>query len=53
MVTTLLDPTQASREELAELYRVRWNNEVDLKLIDLPPGKSTIAYENSDTMRLL
>ncbi|MFL5340381.1 MAG: hypothetical protein ACJ8F7_09540 [Gemmataceae bacterium] len=25
--TTLLDPEQASREELASLYRARWNNE--------------------------
>ena len=28
VVTTLLDPAQASREELASLYRPRWNNEV-------------------------
>ena len=28
VVTTLLDPAQASREELGELYRARWNNEV-------------------------
>ena len=37
VVTTLLDPAQASREELAELYRTRWNNEVvlpDYKLAD-------------------
>ncbi len=27
VVTTLLDPGQASREELASLYRARWNNE--------------------------
>src|SRR5215470_4521178 len=28
VVTTLLDPGQASKEELASLYRVRWNNEM-------------------------
>jgi hypothetical protein len=28
VVTTLLDPEQASRAELASLYRARWNNEV-------------------------
>ena len=33
VVTTLLDPAQATREELAELYRARWNNEVDLRSI--------------------
>jgi hypothetical protein len=29
VVTTLLDPAQASREELAALDRARWNNETD------------------------
>lgn len=33
VVTTILDPAQASREELAELYRARWNNELDLRSI--------------------
>src|SRR4051812_16076880 len=28
VVTTLLDPMQATREELAMLYRARWNNEL-------------------------
>jgi hypothetical protein len=28
VVTTLLDPGQVSREELASLYRARWNHEV-------------------------
>jgi hypothetical protein len=33
VVTTLMDPAQASREELASLYRARWNNELDLRSI--------------------
>jgi hypothetical protein len=33
VVTTLLDPEQASREEPAGLYRARWNNELDLRSI--------------------
>jgi hypothetical protein len=33
VVTTLLDPEQASKEELASLYRARWNNELDLRSI--------------------
>lgn len=33
VVTTLLDPALASREELASLYRARWNNELDLRSI--------------------
>src|SRR5437764_308766 len=30
-VTTLLDPAQATREELAGLYRARWHAELDLR----------------------
>src|SRR5438105_8449851 len=33
VVTTLLDPRQATKEDLAELYRARWNNELDLRSI--------------------
>jgi hypothetical protein len=33
VVTTLLDPAQASKEELASPYRARWNNELDLRSI--------------------
>jgi hypothetical protein len=33
VVTTILDPDQASAEELASLYRARWNNELDLRSI--------------------
>jgi hypothetical protein len=33
VVTTLLDPKQTTKEELAELYRARWNAELDLRSI--------------------
>src|SRR5947207_7340344 len=33
VVTTLLDPEQATKEELAELYRARWHAELDLRSI--------------------
>jgi len=33
VVTTLLDPQQATKEDLAALYRARWNNELDLRSI--------------------
>jgi Transposase DDE domain len=33
VVTTLLDPAQATKEDLASLYRARWNNELDLRSI--------------------
>ena len=29
VVTTLLDPKQATREDLAQLYRARWHAEID------------------------
>jgi hypothetical protein len=33
VVTTLLDPHQTTKEDLATLYRARWNNELDLRSI--------------------
>lgn len=33
VVTTLLDPLQTTKEDLAALYRARWNNELDLRSI--------------------
>jgi hypothetical protein len=33
VVTTLLDPQQTTKEDLATLYRARWNNELDLRTI--------------------
>ncbi|MEM8732775.1 MAG: IS4 family transposase [Planctomycetota bacterium] len=31
VVTTLLDPVRYSKEDLASLYRQRWNNELDIR----------------------
>ncbi len=33
VVTTLLDPQQTTKDDLATLYRARWNNELDLRSI--------------------
>ena len=33
VVTTLLGPQQTTKEDLAALYRTRWNNELDLRAI--------------------
>lgn len=41
VVTTLLDPTQTTREDLAVLYRERWNNELDLRSL-----KSTLQMHH-------
>ena len=40
VVTTLLDPEQTTKEDLAALYRARWNNELDLRSI-----KSTMQMD--------
>lgn len=40
VVTTLLDPKQTTKEDLASLYRARWNNELDLRSI-----KSTMQMD--------
>ena len=40
VVTTLLDPAQTTKEDLAFLYRTRWNNELDLRSI-----KSTMQMD--------
>lgn len=41
IVTTLLDPEQTTREDLAALYRQRWNNELDLRSL-----KSTLQMHH-------
>jgi hypothetical protein len=40
VVTTLLDPVQFTKEDLAKLYRQRWHNELDLRSI-----KSTMQMD--------
>jgi hypothetical protein len=35
VVTTLLDPEQTTKEDLATLYRARWNHELDLRSIKI------------------
>jgi len=41
VVTTLLDPQLTTKEDLATLYRARWNNELDLRSI-----KSTLQMRD-------
>jgi hypothetical protein len=40
VVTTLLDPAKTTKDDLAGLYRARWNNELDLRSI-----KSTMKMD--------
>jgi hypothetical protein len=51
VVTTLLDPGQASREELASLYRARWNNELDLRSIKVTLQMSLLRGRTPEMVR--
>jgi hypothetical protein len=51
VVTTLLDPAQASRQELAELYRARWNNELDLRSIKVTLQMDRLRCKTPELVR--
>src|SRR3954463_5182590 len=51
VVTTLLDPAQASSEELASLYRARWNNELDLRSIKVTLQMDVLRCKVPDLVR--
>ena len=51
VVTTLLDPVQASREDLAKLYRARWNNELDLRSIKVTLQMDMLRCKTPELVR--
>jgi hypothetical protein len=51
VVTTLLDPGQASKEELAALYRARWNNELDLRSIKVTLQMDRLRCKTPELVR--
>jgi hypothetical protein len=51
VVTTLLDPEQASKEELASLYRARWNNELDLRSIKVTLQMGVLRGQTPEMVR--
>ena len=51
VVTTLLDPEQASKEELAQLYRARWNNELDLRSIKVTLQMDMLRCKTPELVR--
>jgi hypothetical protein len=51
VVTTLLDPGQASREDLASLYRARWNNELDLRAIKIDLQMDMLRCKTPELVR--
>jgi Transposase DDE domain len=51
VVTTLLDPKQTSVEELATLYRARWNNELDLRSIKITLQMDMLRCKTPELVR--
>jgi hypothetical protein len=51
VVTTLLDPEQFSREDLAGLYRERWNNELDLRSIKVTLQMDLLRCKTPELVR--
>ena len=51
VVTTPLDPAQASRKELATLYRARWNNELDLRSIKVTLQMDMLRCKTPELVR--
>jgi hypothetical protein len=51
VVTTLLGPEQASKEELASLYRARWNNELDLRSLKSTMQMSELRCKTPELVR--
>ena len=51
IVTTILDPQMATREELAELYRKRWNQELDLRNIKVSLQMDFLRCKSPELVR--
>jgi hypothetical protein len=51
VVTTLLDPGQATKEDLAELYRARWHAELDLRAIKAGMQMRELRGKTPETVR--
>ena len=48
VVTTILDPQEASKEDLAKLYRSRWNQELDLRDIKVSIKRGEVVVVGTD-----
>jgi hypothetical protein len=51
VVTTLLDPQQTTKEDLATLYRARWNNELDLRTIKSTMQMADLRCKTPESVR--
>lgn len=51
VVTTLLDPKQTTKEDLALLYRQRWNNELDIRDIKVTLQMDILRCKTPEIVR--
>jgi hypothetical protein len=51
IVTNLLDPMEYTKEDLADLYRQRWNNELDLRTIKSEMGMECLRSKTPELVR--
>lgn len=51
VVTTLLDPQKYSKEDLASLYRARWNQELDLRSIKTTMQMDVLRCKTPELVR--
>jgi len=51
IVTNLLDPMEYTKEDLADLYRQRWNNELDLRTIKSEMGMECLRCKTPELVR--
>lgn len=51
IVTNLLDPMAYTKEDLADLYRQRWNNELDLRTIKSEMGMECLRCKTPELVR--
>jgi hypothetical protein len=51
VVTTLLDPVEYSKDDLADLYRARWNQELDLRSIKTTMQMDVLRCKTPDLVR--
>jgi hypothetical protein len=51
VVTAILDPNEASKEDLADLFRLRWNHELDLRNIKVTLQMDVLRCKTPELVR--
>jgi hypothetical protein len=51
VVTTLLDPEETTKEDLAKLYRLRWSNELDIRSIKITMQMDLLRCKTPELVR--